>query len=90
VRLEGHPVAVHRHESGELRMRSAVCTHMGCIVNWNAVEQTWDCPCHGSIFGCDGEVISGPATKPLELTVLKSGSEATPVVELDHGPLRSI
>jgi len=58
--------AVHRDESGELHALSARCTHLGCIVNWNSGERTWDCPCHGSRFAVDGEVIMGPAVSPLE------------------------
>jgi Rieske Fe-S protein len=58
--------AVHRDRDGVLHAVSARCTHLGCIVGWNAPEQTWDCPCHGSRFGAGGEVISGPATRALE------------------------
>ena len=65
VEHEGQKVAVYRHANGTLTIRSATCTHMGCIVAWNAAEQTWDCPCHGSRFTMDGEVMSGPAETPL-------------------------
>jgi glycine/D-amino acid oxidase-like deaminating enzyme/nitrite reductase/ring-hydroxylating ferredoxin subunit len=61
----GGKVAVYRNERGEVTKRSAVCTHMACIVGWNDAEKTWDCPCHGSRFKPDGQVISGPAESPL-------------------------
>jgi glycine/D-amino acid oxidase-like deaminating enzyme/nitrite reductase/ring-hydroxylating ferredoxin subunit len=57
--------AVYRDDGGELHRVSARCTHLGCIVHFNDAERTWDCPCHGSRFGVDGEVLEGPATKPL-------------------------
>jgi glycine/D-amino acid oxidase-like deaminating enzyme/nitrite reductase/ring-hydroxylating ferredoxin subunit len=58
--------AVYRDEDGTPHALSARCTHLGCIVNWNSAERTWDCPCHGSRFGTRGEVIMGPAVRPLE------------------------
>jgi glycine/D-amino acid oxidase-like deaminating enzyme/nitrite reductase/ring-hydroxylating ferredoxin subunit len=57
--------AVYRDETGALTAVSARCTHLGCIVNWNAGERSWDCPCHGSRFAPDGMVIEGPAVDPL-------------------------
>jgi glycine/D-amino acid oxidase-like deaminating enzyme/nitrite reductase/ring-hydroxylating ferredoxin subunit len=58
--------AVYRDEQGELHSLSARCTHLGCIVNWNSGEGTWDCPCHGSRFSREGDVIMGPAVHALE------------------------
>jgi len=61
----GTRIAAYRRPDGSLLLRSATCTHMGCVVGWNDAERTWDCPCHGSRFTPEGEVISGPAEKPL-------------------------
>jgi len=61
VVLKGEKFAVYRDEAGELHQVSAVCTHMKCIVNWNKEQKSWDCPCHGSRFTVDGQVIEGPA-----------------------------
>ena len=65
IERDGAKVAAYRDESGAVVLRSAVCTHMGCVVGWNTAERTWDCPCHGSRFKPTGEVISGPAEAPL-------------------------
>jgi glycine/D-amino acid oxidase-like deaminating enzyme/nitrite reductase/ring-hydroxylating ferredoxin subunit len=58
-------VAAHRSADGELHLLSARCTHLGCLVRFNNAETTWDCPCHGSRFTVDGEVVQGPAVRPL-------------------------
>ncbi|HEX9754522.1 MAG TPA: FAD-dependent oxidoreductase, partial [Gemmatimonadales bacterium] len=58
-------VAVYRDGQGTLHERSAVCTHLGCIVHWNPTAKTWDCPCHGSRYDKLGTVINGPANKAL-------------------------
>src|SRR5688572_8007880 len=58
--------AVYRDDDGSVHIRSAVCTHLFCIVDWNAVEKTWDCPCHGSRFDRFGKVVNGPAVNDLQ------------------------
>jgi glycine/D-amino acid oxidase-like deaminating enzyme/nitrite reductase/ring-hydroxylating ferredoxin subunit len=71
-------VAVYRDENGESHRFSAVCPHLKCIVQWNDVAKTWDCPCHGSRFDKLGKVIHGPATSDLEpLDRLAPRSQAT-------------
>lgn len=66
VRADGGRLAVYRDDEGNLHALSARCTHMGCLVDFNAAERAWECPCHGSRFDTDGKVVQGPATRPLE------------------------
>ena len=66
VRAGGDRLAVYRDEAGALHALSPRCTHLGCLVSFNAAECAWECPCHGSRFATDGKVIQGPATEPLE------------------------
>ncbi|HMQ35662.1 MAG TPA: FAD-dependent oxidoreductase [Chloroflexaceae bacterium] len=58
-------VAAYRDQSGVLHRRSAICTHLGCVVSWNHAEASWDCPCHGSRFDPYGKVLNGPAASDL-------------------------
>ena len=57
--------AVYRDTNGKLHECSAICPHLGCIVDWNSAEKTWDCPCHGSRFDPFGKVLNGPANSGL-------------------------
>jgi glycine/D-amino acid oxidase-like deaminating enzyme len=59
-------IAAYRDPAGMVHRRSAVCVHLGCIVAWNSLEKTWDCPCHGSRFDPYGRVINGPAIRDLD------------------------
>jgi Rieske Fe-S protein len=61
-------IAVYRSADGVLHRHSAACTHLGCVVAWNPVEKSWDCPCHGSRFDPYGRVLNGPAVRELERT----------------------
>lgn len=65
VDIGGDKLAVYRDDAWHLHVVSPVCTHLKCMVHWNQAERSWDCPCHGSRFSYDGEVLEGPALAPL-------------------------
>jgi menaquinol-cytochrome c reductase iron-sulfur subunit len=61
-----YDIWVIRHSSGEVTVFSPLCTHLSCRYNWNGNEQIFACPCHGSVFRSTGEVMAGPAPRPLD------------------------
>ena len=63
--INGKRAGCYRDQDGQLHLVDSTCTHMGCEVNWNSGERTWDCPCHGSRYSIDGEVLEGPSVEPL-------------------------
>ncbi|HAA25986.1 MAG TPA: FAD-dependent oxidoreductase [Ruminiclostridium sp.] len=65
VELNGNRAGIYRDENGELHIVNTTCTHMGCELNWNSAEKSWDCPCHGSRFAVSGDIVEGPAVRPL-------------------------
>ncbi|MFS0722547.1 FAD-dependent oxidoreductase [Paenibacillus sp. 1P07SE] len=67
IRFNGKRAGAYRDAEGKLYLVDTTCTHMGCEVEWNNGERSWDCPCHGSRFSITGEVMEGPAEKPLKL-----------------------
>ncbi|AFZ32563.1 Cytochrome b6-f complex iron-sulfur subunit [Gloeocapsa sp. PCC 7428] len=86
--LKGDPtyIVVESKEAiGDYGM-NAVCTHLGCVVPWNAAENKFKCPCHGSQYDETGKVVRGPA--PLSLALVHVSTEddkisITPWTETD-------
>ncbi len=66
VQVGGKRLAVYKAEDGSVVALSPRCQHMGCTVDWNDGDHTWDCPCHGSRYRADGTVFHGPAKKDLD------------------------
>jgi glycine/D-amino acid oxidase-like deaminating enzyme/nitrite reductase/ring-hydroxylating ferredoxin subunit len=67
VEISGKRAGAYRHDDGLLYIVNTTCTHMGCELNWNPAERTWDCPCHGSRFSYEGKIIEGPAVHELKM-----------------------
>lgn len=66
ITVDGQKVGAYRDEKGVLHIVDTTCTHVGCELKWNDAEKTWDCPCHGSRFTYDGDIVEGPAHYPLK------------------------
>jgi cytochrome b6-f complex iron-sulfur subunit len=62
----GSTAVLVRKRGGDLVVFSAVCTHLGCIVQWEKDKQYFLCPCHGGHYSADGDVTAGPPPKPLK------------------------
>jgi glycine/D-amino acid oxidase-like deaminating enzyme/nitrite reductase/ring-hydroxylating ferredoxin subunit len=65
MKINGIRVGIYRDNDGVIHTVKSTCRHMGCQLYFNDAEKTWDCPCHGSRYDIDGNIIEGPATKPL-------------------------
>lgn len=66
VHVSGKRAGAYKDAEGKLYIVDTTCSHLGCEVEWNSGDRTWDCPCHGSRFSIVGDVIEGPAETPLE------------------------
>ena len=66
IRYEGQRVAAYRDDKGDLFLSDSTCTHLGCELEYNDSDRSFDCPCHGSRFNYDGKVLEGAATSDLK------------------------
>ena len=67
MKIDGENIGIYKDKNGKLYAVSPVCTHLGCLLTWNNIDKTWDCPCHGSRFDYTGKNIYEPAIKDLNV-----------------------
>ena len=67
IEVNSEKIGIYKNENGKIYAVKPVCTHLGCLLSWNDVEKTWDCPCHGSRFNYEGKNIYDPAFRDLEI-----------------------
>ncbi len=63
--FQGHPAVVLQRAPGVFVAFSAICTHLGCIIQWLPEKGEFLCPCHAGRYASDGKVLGGPPPKPL-------------------------
>lgn len=66
VDINGEKIGVYKREDGEVFTVKPYCGHLGCLVSWNNLEKTWDCPCHGSRYDYMGNIITEPTVNNLD------------------------
>lgn len=66
VEINNEKIGIYKKSEGEIYAVKPICTHLGCLLSWNDVDKTWDCPCHGSRFDYKGKNIYDPAFKDLD------------------------
>lgn len=71
IEINNEKIGIYKDSSGNIYAVKPVCTHLGCLLSWNDIDKTWDCPCHGSRFDFMGKNIYEPAFKNLEIYDLK-------------------
>lgn len=72
VEINHEKVGIYKNPDGKIYAVKPICTHLGCLLSWNDVDKTWDCPCHGSRFQFDGTNLYDPAFKNLDVYDLEN------------------
>ena len=67
LKLTGKKVGIYKDINGNVFAVNPICSHLGCLLSWNDVDKTWDCPCHGSRFDIRGKSICGPSTYSISI-----------------------
>lgn len=67
LEINHQKVGIYKDLNGKIYAVKPICTHLGCLLSWNDVDKTWDCPCHGSRFNFDEKNLYDPAFKDLEI-----------------------
>ena len=75
VEINGEKVGIYKRDDGEIFIVKPYCGHLGCLVSWNNLEKTWDCPCHGSRYDYMGNIITEPTVKKLRRLENDSSNE---------------
>lgn len=66
IEIEGNKVGIYKDTDDKIYAIKPMCSHLGCLLSWNSIDKTWDCPCHGSRFDYKGKNIYDPAIKDLD------------------------
>ncbi len=67
IEVNGEKIGIYKNPDGKIYAVKPICTHLGCLLSWNDIDKTWDCPCHGSRFNFDGTNLYDPAFKNLDI-----------------------
>jgi Rieske Fe-S protein len=66
LEYNGEKLGIYKNQNGEIFAVKPICTHLGCLLSFNNLDKTWDCPCHGSRFDYTGKNLYNPGIKDLE------------------------
>ncbi len=72
LEIDNEKIGIYKDKDGKLFAVKPICTHLGCLLSWNNIDKTWDCPCHGSRFDYMGKNLYNPAIKDLEIMEIDS------------------